>query len=417
MAFLPDLSDLTPENLLFNMVVKLLAEYDGYVRSLELVGCEVPLAKAGDSTIRADFFAIFPGEPGLTILELKKSGQTERQAFTELLAYGNHTSSVFPFMSRDDTRYVLIAPLVERIVREAVLHTLVVEGEFIYTLIPYFQDDNDIKTLRLKPWIPDIADITALSTAAFNPNNFRVFKQVWEHEEGHWNGPPQQPVPNSVVHRMDMVSTYAAQIMEERRIHGFVYTSQHWSELHELLPYTNSLVIVGLNPFKIAYDLELIDGGIPPDELPSVIYSGVNLMTLFPGLSANAKDIHDEINYLDYLIRCWDAHIMGVSDEVIRRSLQSTGGSLGVEHGLFNWEDYQGMLIEDAIGENFAVRPTGLIRKLYWDTTWEDYQVARRVGIHNHPVQGDLYKYAAETLSSQYFFRFFLRRMFGDNEP
>lgn len=106
-----------------------------------------------------------------------------------------------------------------------------------------------------------------------------------------------------------------------------------------------------------------------------------------------------------------------MSDEVIRRSLQSTGGSLGVEHGLFNWEDYQGMLIEDAIGENFAVRPTGLIRKLYWDTTWEDYQVARRVGIHNHPVQGDLYKYAAETLSSQYFFRFFLRRMFGDNEP
>lgn len=33
---------------------------------------------------------------GLTIIELMKSDQTERQAFTELLAYSNYFGSIFP---------------------------------------------------------------------------------------------------------------------------------------------------------------------------------------------------------------------------------------------------------------------------------------------------------------------------------
>ena len=76
------------------------------IEGLDMFGCEVPLKKDGDSTIRADFLGILEGENGIVIVELKKSEQTERQAYTELLAYGNHIRNLFPPMCKADVVYL-----------------------------------------------------------------------------------------------------------------------------------------------------------------------------------------------------------------------------------------------------------------------------------------------------------------------
>jgi len=81
-----------------------------------------------------------------------------------------------------------------------------------------------------------------------------------------------------------------------------------------------------------------------------------------------------------------------------------------------NWHDYQEIFLEDISCNNFDVRPTGLLRHLYMDVTKMDYDVCGKNGIENHPVHGDIHHNAIETLTSQYFFRFFIRRLLGDIE-
>jgi hypothetical protein len=39
--------------------------------------------------------------------------------------------------------------------------------------------------------------------------------------------------------------------MEESGVHGFAYCSQLWPELSQVLPFTNSLVLVGMNPYAV----------------------------------------------------------------------------------------------------------------------------------------------------------------------
>ena len=251
----------------------------------------------------------------------------------------------------------------------------------------------------------------------FNPKNLKVSKTVWEHHEGYWNARAGESVPEWVEEKMNRVSVYAAQEMECRRIHGFAYSSQLWPELEPVLPFTNSLVLVGLNPFEIGHDLFQIEEGIGADQLIPIRDTNINLAHLIPGLNKSAPSLHDEINYLQDEAIVWSSHLFGIGRNTVKRALQSTVKHLHIDHGFLSWDDYQEQVLEDVSCENFDVRPTGLIRELYWDVIRIDYELVSRVGVENHPVFGDIYGYAVETLSSQHFFRQFLVRMFGAEQP
>ncbi|MEM5643071.1 hypothetical protein AAHB52_20810 [Bacillus toyonensis] len=106
-----------PNILLQKIILGRLKETVQYVKGMDLIGVEVPLKRDGDSTIRADFLGMNIEDTGISIIELKRGRQTERQAFTELLAYSNHLVSLFPTMGKDDIVNVLISPMEERIVR------------------------------------------------------------------------------------------------------------------------------------------------------------------------------------------------------------------------------------------------------------------------------------------------------------
>ena len=250
-VFDEDLSNLSAQSLVKNRIIEKISLLYSKLLSIELIGCEVPFEQEANSTIRADFLATFPGCTGIGVIELKKSFQTERQSFTELLAYSNHLATLFPGMSRDDLVYILISPMTTRIARDSVIQTLTFDKRNIIALIPTLENYHDLKTLKLELWMPTDSELTKFSNIAFRENNFNVCKIVWQYSEGWWDAARGENPSPDLVEQLNSVSTIAAQQMEEVGIHGFTYCSQVWSELEPVLPYTNALILVGLNPYSV----------------------------------------------------------------------------------------------------------------------------------------------------------------------
>ncbi|MFH6981887.1 hypothetical protein [Marinoscillum luteum] len=410
---------LDAQNLIYSNVISRLEQLYEEVIDLELFGIEVSLSKKQDSTIRADFLGMRPGAPGISIIELKKSKQTEREAFTELLAYSNHINSLFPTHTKDDTLLVLIAPFKVRTVREAFLQTLLFEKKRVFVLIPEFENDK-VDSLRLKPYIPSFDEVVNLSEAAFAKRNFDVRVIVWYDTPEFWNneegetGKAEDPTDWQIA-LMNSVSAHAAQLMEEKQIHGFVYTSQSWPEIKMPLP--NSLVLVGLNPYKVANDLYYLENfkDIKLKDIPTIgSFNTPDLRAYISGLnSKDNNEIHENENYVEWLNMVWESHLYRIGMEVVRLvNLNVHESEVMTDRGIMTWEDYESNFIENIACFNYDIRPTGLIRELFWETTRIDYNYWR--ANKEHPIQGDIFNWAAETLISHSFFSEFLDRMFGD---
>ena len=117
---------------------------------LTLSGKEVRLVRDGDSSTRIDLLGHLEEYGDLVIIELKKSDQTERQSFTELLAYANHFCTLFPSLSETSFMSVLVAPMEGRGVRDAIGQELLTNGKNVLGLIPEIKGG----TVTLKPYYP-----------------------------------------------------------------------------------------------------------------------------------------------------------------------------------------------------------------------------------------------------------------------
>lgn len=247
---------LNPRAVLLNQAIGQLKEMDSYVRYTSLIGCEVSLKKDEDSTIRADLLCASAGRAGFGIIEIKKSEQTERQSYTELLGYSNHIQGLFPGMATDDLAYILIAPMKERIVREATLLGLLLDEKPVYCLIPDWVND-DVTTLKLTPWVPDEDDLTNISEAVFHPSNIEIFKLTWGVVPD-WNYETEERYPAPyMIETMNKISLYAAQLMEAKHLTSFAYTAQTYREIEILDP--NILVIAAVNPYRVSKARYLIE--------------------------------------------------------------------------------------------------------------------------------------------------------------
>jgi hypothetical protein len=416
--FKDDLSDLTVQALMQNRTISRLSDAYDKLSYMELIGMEIPLVQQDNSTIRADFLATFPGDTGIGIIELKKSAQTERQAFTELLAYSNHLTTIFPAMTREDVVFVLIAPFETRICRDALIQSLLFDNRVIVGLIPVLVDPARLDSLELRLWVPRDYELAEFVSLAFRGENFNVCKVVWEYSEGRWDAKKGEAPTPGLIDQLNAVSTLAAQHMEVAGIHGFAYISQVWSELRDVLPFTNSLVLVGMNPFAVGATqfLARTNLGGAHDVPPPQAYLP-NLTELIPGLAANAKELHEGNNYLSDLHSVWDSQLFRIGKKVVDASTQTTSGhSLETDHGFFDWETYQRQFLEDVSCNNFDMRPTGILRELYMTVTKIDYKLAGKVGVENHPIHRDMYFSAIAALTSQSYFRDFILRLLGDDE-
>ncbi len=408
-----ELSDVSAQLLIQNKIRRQLSHLHSKLYDMELIGCEVPLEQHSNSTIRADFLAVFPGDTGLAVIELKKSKQTERQAFTELLAYSNHMTTLFPAMTRDDSIYILISPMETRIARDAVIQSLTFDNRKILALVPTFTDPKDINSLKLELWIPSKTELASFSNIAFREENFSVCKLSWEYDPERWNSKKESNPPHYFVSQFNNVSCLAAQYMEESGVHGFTYCSQLWSELSEPLPYTNSLVLVGLNPYAVGITQFLSANNTDnKHEIPDSDVYIPHIGELIPKLGTDELSESNEY-VLEDLHRIWNSQLFRIGKRVIDITTKNLDGKhVSIEYGFMDWKTYQRSMLEDVCCHNFAVRATGLMRHLYTDILNLDYDICKNVGLENHPIHGDMPYLGVDFLKSQFYFRQFILRMF-----
>lgn len=405
-------SDVSPEKIIYNQVIKNL--YKLYEKSscANIFASEVPLMK-NNNPMRVDMLSTFIDDTSIGIIELKKSKQTERQAFTELLAYSNYFTSLFPGSAKEDLFLILIAPMETKIVKEALMQYLLFDGRSIVAYTLDLSDENDIETLRLKPWVPNYEDISIYAQTSFSSKNLSVCKIVWEYSKDIWDPNPSENPEDYMIQNMDHVSSLAAQLMEKKGIHGFAYTSQVWSELAPVMPFTNSLVIVGMNPYAVASSNILWHEDFKGSTLPHPLEHLKKLEDVIPGLPNSREYDKDEDDRMYSLYATWDSNLYRIGKKVVDMATMLVDKkSPKNDHGFMSWYDYQRQFMEDITCHNFSIRPTGIFRDIYWDITKFDYDFSIKKGAENHPVLGDLYHQSIETLTSHKYFRIFLDRMF-----
>lgn len=408
-----ELSDVTAQHLIQNKINTKLSDLHAKLCEIKFIGCEVPLEQNSNSTIRADFLAVFPGDTGFAVIELKKSKQTERQAFTELLAYSNHITTLFPAMSRDDCIYILISPMETRITRDAVIQSLTFDNRSVLALIPKFSNPSDITTLKLELWTPNTSELASFSNTAFQEENFHVCKLAWEYDFVRWDAEKGKNPSNAFINQFNNVSCLAAQLMEEAGIHGFTYCSQLWSELSEPYPFTNSLVVIGLNPYAVgSSQTSRIDDSNNSSKYIDSSEGIPHIGKLISNLGS--KELYmDNEDVLCDLHRMWSSQLFRIGKKVIDITTKNQDTKYTfIETGFFDWETYQKQTIEHVYCHNFAIRPTGLIRHLYTNVLNLDYETCQRVGLENHPIQSDMPYLGVDYLKSHSYFNIFIQRMF-----
>jgi len=392
--FAPDLSDLTPERLATNRVLRRISEIYDAVCEMRLIGRNVPFSREDAATIYPDLLGRFPDDDGLGVIELKIGNRTARESFTELLGYANHLSGTFYTLCNGDVYHILIAPLQGRIVREAILHSLMFDRKRVLALIPTTAGD-DLSTLTLVPWVPSVEEIRPIARMAFAPKNFTVEKGVWAEDGKRWSGGA-----------LNSVASLASQLMESEGIHGFVYCSKDFPEANSQLP--NALVIAGLNPFEVAHHLYCVEEmEVENEDVCTTHESHVRLTDLLPGLAKDGAEEGD--NFLRLLSRYWLSHLVRVRGEIIGRCLQRNDAeSLPRDRGAMNWEQLQNIVPEDRMCRFSEVRPTGIMRELFWDYTQEYYRQYPDIPPEYQP---DLFRYAGEAVADFGWFRQFVHRM------
>lgn len=375
------------------------------IQNLSFIGCEVPLNKKGESTIRVDFLAKIPGSTGLSIIELKINKSAERQAYTELLAYANHLETIFPTMSIEDVTLILIAPMEERIVREATILSLIKDDKPVVAFVPTFQGD-DLSTLKLTPWVPNGDDISALTEAVFKPSNFDVFKMTWD-SLPEWNA--EEPGSNPEIfmkERMNKVASYAAQLMENKKINGFVYTAQYWPEI-QLQP--NQIIIGGLNPYKVSVENYLKS----EEKVKSSEIQGI--ADYIPGLVNTEFDVDKSSDLLEELVMTWCNVIQEITSLTVNAMISNSEGiSVLKDHGTFDWDHYKEISTEDLSSFHYNFYLTGNLRELFIDYSLIDLAYINKFGYEKHPnlSHGDVDTFMVDLWGTHWYTRDFLDRLF-----
>lgn len=410
------------ESLLHNYLVSKISDIHAQIKHLFLIGVEVSLGNQGTSKIRADFLATREGNTGIFIIELKKSKQTEREAFTELLAYANHLNYLFPSHCVDDTVLVLIAPINTRTVEAAFLQSLLFDRKQVCILQPYLLRETDLNSLKLRPFVPKSEDMRLFFNAAFSKRNFDVEVVVWSDVPSFWN-PHGKDSDEYVKKQMNRVAGMAAQLMEAKNIHGFVYGQQSWPELMGVAyAYPNKLVMAAINPYKIANDYYYLTKypEISHDEIPNIndwSDDAVNLTDIIPGLKSPRSSVaHDDWNYFSGLGSVWGSHLWRIGRTVVEfANTNRLNENIHIELASGgSWDVYEVNSIENIYTFNYEVRTTGLLRELYTETTKLDYEYWSKYD--KHPYQGDSFGWALENAESHWSFEVFLNRMFyGSN--
>lgn len=322
------------------------------LESLQLDGKEVRLVRDGDTTTRIDLLGHIADSGDLAIIELKKSNQTERQAFTELLSYSNHFCTLFPPLSESSLQSILVAPMEGRGVRDALAQELIINDKNVVALIPNINGD----AVTLEPYYPSGLYYRWIENSILDDSSITVVTASFPLIEGWIDAGEEGGSPPVYTQRAFKTMTgLIAQKLEAQGLHGFVYARQYWSEVCPVFPNPNTIVLCIVNPFS-PNRASVEDGivfGASNDERLDAIQAIINQM-------------EDSEFWMDGL----HSAFMGQAIRIMQESFDEfflTGNGVAVRPDISipDWGAFKTSMIEAVFCHNMHIRLTGLLRTIF----------------------------------------------------
>lgn len=325
------------------------------LESLLLTAKELRLTKTGDSTTRIDLFG-HSETNGLTIIELKKSNQTERQAYTELLAYANHFSSIFPGLTEQAINSILVAPMETRTVRDAFVQELLGNNKNAIALIPHRQGNK----FTLSVYYPDESYFKWFENNLFDDRSMIALSISFPDIAG-WIDSDRGNKDGSIpCYSKDALNTIANKISHKLEAEGFhclTYSSQKWGEIGQLLPYPNSIFVVAVNPFagfRTTIDKTDVYGECEEGRI-------LEVQSIYNQLVDEYKEhwIESlESNFHDLLIKI-------VKEEFEDCFINTDKNCIKFDVGIPDWYGLKTSMIDSVFTHNLDIYLTGLLRSIY----------------------------------------------------
>ncbi|NVD26781.1 hypothetical protein HUO14_02535 [Parasphingorhabdus flavimaris] len=320
--------------------------------SLHLDGKEVRLVRDADSTTRIDLLGHIADSGDLTIIELKKSDQTERQAFTELLAYANHFCTLFPPLSESSLHSILVAPMEGRGVRDAFAQEITINDKNIVALIPHI----DGETISLQPFYPSDLYYRWIENNILDDSSITVVTASFPLIEG-WidAGAPGGSPPAYTQQAFKTMTGLISQRLEAEGLHGFVYARQYWHEVCPAFPNPNTIVLCLVNPFsphRTSSDEGVVFGDSDENRLNAV--------------QAIIDQIEDSEFWLDSLHSAFMGQAIRIIQESFDEFFMSTNGiAVRPDIGLPDWGSFKTSMVEAVVCHNMQIKLSGLLRTIF----------------------------------------------------
>ncbi|MCL7750965.1 hypothetical protein LV475_05070 [Guyparkeria hydrothermalis] len=334
--------------------VKINETLDG-IYSLSLSARELRLEKSEDTTTRIDLFGLSESS-SLTIIELKKSKQTERQSYTELLAYANHFCSIFPGLNEEAINTILVAPMRSRTVRDAYAQEIIGNNKRSAALIPKEKDGS----IQLQAYYPEEHYYRWFENSLLDDRSMCTVAVAFPIIDGWIDSDLKSKhgeIPEYSKAALNTIANSASHRLESEGFHAIVYASQKWGNIAQEIPYPNVIYAVFLNPFssfRSANEQGIVFGNSSSKRIREI------------------QQIQDQLREeeKEMWLAQMEQNFQGLATKIIIEEFEacfkSTDNSrLSREISLPNWECIKTSMLDSVFNHNLDVYQTGIIREIY----------------------------------------------------
>lgn len=352
---------------------------------LNLSARELRLERFNDSTTRVDLFGSSPAT-GLTIIELKKSKQTEREAFTELLGYSNHFCQIFPGLKEQSLTSILVAPMQTRVTRDAYTQELISNNKNILALIP----DDSSGAITLSVYYPDDSYYKWFENNLLDDRSMSVVTVSFELLDGYIDsdlGTEGKAIPSYSKEALNTISSAIALRLEAEGYHSLVYASQKWGEIAQKFPHPNHIFIAAVNPFasfRTNLESDQIYGESDDERI-------MNVQEIHRQISSEEKD-----DWLDgaetYFSERLTSIVLDEFNSCFRNKKQEL---IALEINYPNWAGIKTSVLDSVFVHNLDIYSTGLLRSIFQEYLEYIYQPQVKYCMY---YMDDFPKYSYQTL-------------------
>ncbi|MDG2990091.1 hypothetical protein L3556_03955 [Candidatus Synechococcus calcipolaris G9] len=324
------------------------------LESLVLSAKELRLKKSGDTTTRIDLFGNSE-YIGLAIIELKKSGQTERQAFTELLAYANHFCSIFSGLTEHAINTILIAPMKTRTVRDAFVQEVLGNNKSSVALIPSDEEGQ----IKLTVYYPDESYYQWFENNLLDDRSMYTVAIAFQELDGciDTDKNNNQRIPDYSKEALNTISNSISHRLGFEGFHSIVYATQSWGEISQDFLYPNVIYAVFVNPFA-SFRNSCYEGQICGETREGRVYE--------------IQSVYDQIDESErqFWLESLESNFHGLAIRIVKEEfdkcfLNTKKSKVKYEISLPDWYDVKTSMINSVFTHNLEIYQTGLLRKIY----------------------------------------------------